>query len=134
MELQIIWPKLNLIVHLVDHLYKVMLSIFIVIFIIYVVGYSYSSCWVWLLLAKTLENKLNSCCYLREMRCLRNKIHSNLFLTFILTNSCWIITSVMQNSVHNSNSSLEVKHLDEILSFTFHFSFKDVRFSSKILY
>ena len=42
----------------------------------------------------------------REMRCLRNKIHANLFLTFILTNTCWIITAVMQ-SIHNSSSSLE---------------------------
>ena len=42
----------------------------------------------------------------REMRCLRNKIHSNLFLTFILTNTCWIITAVMQ-SLHTSSSSLE---------------------------
>ena len=41
----------------------------------------------------------------REMRCLRNKIHSNLFLTFILTNTCWIITAVMQ-SLHTSSSSL----------------------------
>ncbi len=32
----------------------------------------------------------------REMRCLRNKIHTNLFITFVLSNSCWIGTAVIQ--------------------------------------
>jgi len=71
-----------------------------VLSLIYLCGYSISL--VALVVATTIF------IYFKEMRCLRNKIHSNLFLTFILTNSCWIITSVMQNSVHNSNSSLEV--------------------------
>ena len=31
------------------------------------------------------------------MRCLRNKIHSNLFLTFILGNTFWIATATMQS-------------------------------------
>ena len=46
----------------------------------------------------------------REMRCLRNKIHSNLFLTFILADTCWITTAVMQTiqAVQTlSDSSLE---------------------------
>ena len=46
------------------------------------------------------------------MRCLRNKIHANLFLTFILTNSCWITTSVM-TSLQHSSSSLEVHTTDQ---------------------
>ena len=43
----------------------------------------------------------------REMRCLRNKIHANLFLTYILANSCWILTAVMQDAhFQNTNVSL----------------------------
>ena len=34
----------------------------------------------------------------REMRCLRNKIHTNLFFTFVLSNACWIGTAVIQVS------------------------------------
>jgi hypothetical protein len=34
----------------------------------------------------------------REMRCLRNKIHTNLFLTYILANTCWILTALMQEA------------------------------------
>jgi len=44
--------------------------------------------------------------YFKEIRCLRNKIHSNLFLTFILANTCWILTAIMQ-SIHFSSSSVE---------------------------
>lgn len=32
----------------------------------------------------------------REMRCLRNKIHTNLFITIILSNSCFIVTALVQ--------------------------------------
>ena len=32
----------------------------------------------------------------REMRCLRNKIHINLFCTFIFTNSWWFISLIIQ--------------------------------------
>ena len=33
---------------------------------------------------------------LREMRCLRNKIHANLFLTFVLDCTFWMATDIMQ--------------------------------------
>ena len=32
----------------------------------------------------------------RELRCLRNKIHINLFITFWLSNSCWIVSAIIQ--------------------------------------
>ena len=33
---------------------------------------------------------------IREMRCLRNKIHANLFLTFVLDCTFWMATDIMQ--------------------------------------
>ena len=38
------------------------------------------------------------------MRCLRNKIHANLFLTYMLANSCWILTALMQDAHFNHHS------------------------------
>ncbi|XP_023322237.1 diuretic hormone receptor [Eurytemora carolleeae] len=58
--------------------------------IIYFCGHSLSL--VALLIAFSI------CIYFKEMRCLRNKIHANLFLTYILANSCWILTAVMQDA------------------------------------
>jgi len=46
------------------------------------------------------------CIYFKEMRCLRNKIHANLFLTYILANSCWILTAAMQDA-HFQNTNVE---------------------------
>ena len=43
------------------------------------------------------------------MRFLRKKIHSNLFVTFILADTCWITTAVMQTiqTGENSHDGLE---------------------------
>lgn len=65
---------------------------------IYFTGYSLSL--VALIMAITIFF------YFKEMRCLRNKIHSNLFLTFILANTCWILTAIMQG-IHFSSKSVE---------------------------
>ena len=40
------------------------------------------------------------------MRCLRNKIHSNLFLAFVLSNTFWIIIAIMQ-SIHFTSRTVE---------------------------
>jgi hypothetical protein len=35
----------------------------------------------------------------REMRCLRHKIHTNLFLSLLTSNLCWILIAVIQVSL-----------------------------------
>ena len=37
----------------------------------------------------------------REMRCLRNKIHTNLFLSLLTSNLCWILIAIIQVGLTN---------------------------------
>ena len=47
---------------------------------------------IWSSKASFFLSKKKICDIFREMRCLRNKIHANLFLTYILANSFWLAT------------------------------------------
>ena len=49
---------------------------------------------------------------LREMRCLRNKIHANLFLTFVLDCTFWMATDIMQGR-ELVTTGLKVCHLQK---------------------
>ena len=49
---------------------------------------------------------------LREMRCLRNKIHANLFLTFVLDCTFWMATDIMQGR-ELATTGLKVCHLQK---------------------
>merc|ERR550532_2924849 len=40
---------------------------------------------------------------LREVRCLRNKIHANLFFSYILSISCWIVTALNHKNYASEN-------------------------------
>ncbi|KAF0289547.1 Diuretic hormone receptor [Amphibalanus amphitrite] len=59
--------------------------------IIYLIGYSLS------LASLTVATAIFAYC--RDLRCLRNTIHANLFITYILTDSLWIITLSMELGV-----------------------------------
>ncbi|XP_023329104.1 diuretic hormone receptor isoform X2 [Eurytemora carolleeae] len=58
---------------------------------VYLVGYSISLIALFIAVCIFL--------FLREMRCMRHKIHIGLFLTYIFTDLAWIITNLLQNLV-----------------------------------
>ncbi|XP_033220435.1 diuretic hormone receptor-like isoform X4 [Belonocnema kinseyi] len=56
---------------------------------IYIIGYSLSL--ISLIVAVSIF------LYYKELRCLRNSIHTHLMLTYILADFMWIVTTIMQN-------------------------------------
>ncbi|XP_073812334.1 diuretic hormone 44 receptor 1 isoform X2 [Musca autumnalis] len=64
--------------------------------IIYYVGYTIS------LVSLTLA--LMVFAYFKELRCLRNSIHANLFFTYIMSGLLWILTLSVQISLHTGMS------------------------------
>ncbi|KAH0561888.1 diuretic hormone receptor-like isoform X1 [Cotesia glomerata] len=60
---------------------------------LYFVGYSLS--------LSTLVVAVAIFLYYKELRCLRNNIHTNLMLTYILADLTWILTTVMQVSMQS---------------------------------
>ena len=42
----------------------------------------------------------------REIQCLRNKIHANLFITYVLTQSCWIVLTLIKVCMFQALSNL----------------------------
>ncbi|KAI4498586.1 hypothetical protein M0802_006292 [Mischocyttarus mexicanus] len=58
---------------------------------IYFIGYGLSLC--------TLAVAVSIFLYFKELRCLRNNIHINLMLTYILADLMWILTTAMQVSM-----------------------------------
>ncbi|XP_015518859.1 diuretic hormone receptor [Neodiprion pinetum] len=59
---------------------------------IYFIGYSFS--------LFTLIVAVSIFLYYKELRCLRNNIHTNLMFSYILADLMWILTAVMQISTH----------------------------------
>lgn len=47
---------------------------------------------------------LLSCCLHRDLRCLRNTIHVNLFVTYILSASVWFVLLAYQVRMHQGHS------------------------------
>ncbi|XP_044015344.1 diuretic hormone receptor-like isoform X2 [Aphidius gifuensis] len=60
---------------------------------LYFIGYSLS--------LSTLVVAVSIFLYFKELRCLRNNIHTNLMLTYILADLMWILTTVMQVSMQS---------------------------------
>lgn len=77
------------------------------VMLIYKVGYSVS------LLALIMA--LIIFCSFREMQCLRNKIHANLFITYVLYISTWISTGLIQHAKGDAPSLLKMSCVTFVL-------------------
>ncbi|XP_040578059.1 diuretic hormone receptor isoform X2 [Lepeophtheirus salmonis] len=58
----------------------------------------------------------------KEMRCLRNKIHINLFFTYIMSNFFWILTSAFQTVMTSNNGSAYIWCISIVFLRYFHLS------------